>query len=43
MSCCCPVCDARTIELIQAIDDLRRSVVMAIQERQSGDRRGISY
>ena len=30
--CCCPSCDARMIELIQAIDDLRRSLVIAIQE-----------
>jgi len=31
--CCCPSCDARMIELIQAIDDLRRSLVIAMQER----------
>ncbi len=32
MSCCCSTCDARMIELIQAIDDLRRSLVIAMQE-----------
>ncbi len=32
MSCCCSTCDARMIELIQAIDDLRRSLVIAQQE-----------
>jgi len=32
MSCCCPSCDARMIELVQAIDDLRRSLVIAMQE-----------
>ncbi len=26
MSCCCPSCDARMIELIQAIDELRRTL-----------------
>jgi len=31
--CCCPSCDARMIELIQAIDDLRRSLVIVMQER----------
>ena len=31
--CCCSTCDARMIELIQAIDDLRRSIVIALQER----------
>jgi len=30
--CCCPSCDARMIELIQAIDDLRRSLVIVLQE-----------
>lgn len=40
MSCCCASCDARMIELVQAIDDLRRSIVIVLQER---DRRGISY
>lgn len=30
--CCCPSCDARMIELIQAIDDLRRSLVIVMQE-----------
>lgn len=33
MSCCCSTCDARMIELIQAIDDLRRSLVIVLQER----------
>lgn len=32
MSCCCAVCDARMIELVQAIDDLRRSVVIVLGE-----------
>jgi hypothetical protein len=32
MSCCCPSCDARMIELVQAIDDLRRSLVIVMQE-----------
>ena len=32
--CCCPSCDARMIELIQAIDDLRRSLVIIMQEHQ---------
>ena len=32
MSCCCSTCDARMIELIQAIDDLRRSLVIVMQE-----------
>ena len=32
MSCCCASCDARMIELVQAIDDLRRSLVIALQE-----------
>ncbi len=32
MSCCCSTCDARMIELIQAIDDLRRSLVIVQQE-----------
>ncbi len=31
--CCCSTCDARMIELIQAIDDLRRSIVIVLQER----------
>ncbi len=31
--CCCPSCDARMIELIQAIDDLRRSLVIVMQEK----------
>ena len=31
-SCCCSTCDARMIELIQAIDDLRRSLVIVLQE-----------
>jgi hypothetical protein len=37
--CCCPSCqshshpDARMIELIQAIDDLRRSLVIVLQEQ----------
>ncbi len=30
--CCCSTCDARMIELIQAIDDLRRSLVIVLQE-----------
>ncbi len=30
--CCCSTCDARMIELIQAIDDLRRSLVIVQQE-----------
>ncbi len=30
--CCCPSCDARMIELVQAIDDLRRSLVLALRE-----------
>jgi hypothetical protein len=34
MSCCCPSCDARMIELVQAIDDLRRSLVIVLQERE---------
>ncbi len=33
MSCCCPSCDARMIELVQAIDDLRRSLVIVLQEQ----------
>lgn len=33
MTCCCPSCDARMIELVQAIDDLRRSLVIVLQER----------
>ena len=33
MSCCCASCDARMIELVQAIDDLRRSLFIAMQER----------
>ncbi len=40
MSCCCSTCDARMIELIQAIDDLRRSLVIVQQEskiRQDDD------
>ena len=32
MSCCCPSCDARMIEFVQAIDDLRRSLVIVLQE-----------
>ncbi len=32
MSCCCASCDARMIELVQAIDDLRRSLVLVLQE-----------
>ena len=32
MSCCCASCDARMIELVQAIDDLRRSLVIVLQE-----------
>ena len=32
MSCCCSTCDARMIELVQAIDDLRRSLVIVLQE-----------
>lgn len=39
-SCCCSTCDARMIELIQAIDDLRRSLVIVLQESkltQSGN------
>ena len=31
-TCCCASCDARMIELIQAIDDLRRSLVIVQQE-----------
>lgn len=31
-TCCCPSCDARMIELIQSIDDLRRSLVIVLQE-----------
>ncbi len=34
MSCCCETCDARMIELVQAIDDLRRSLVIVLQESQ---------
>jgi phage baseplate assembly protein W len=34
MSCCCAGCDARMIELVQAIDDLRRSLVIVLQEAQ---------
>lgn len=33
MTCCCPSCDARMIELVQAIDDLRRSLVIVLQEK----------
>ena len=43
MSCCCASCDARMIELVQAIDDLRRSIVIVLQENRSGGRHGISY
>ncbi len=32
MRCCCASCDARMIELVQAIDDLRRSLVIVLQE-----------
>lgn len=32
MSCCCASCDARMIELVQAIDDLRRSLVIVLQD-----------
>ena len=32
MSCCCASCDARMIELVQAIDDLRRSLVIVLQQ-----------
>ncbi len=32
MSCCCASCDARMIELVQSIDDLRRSLVIILQE-----------
>ena len=37
--CCCASCDARMIELVQAIDDLRRSLVIVLQEKNtsSGD------
>ncbi len=35
MSCCCASCDARMIELVQAIDDLRRSLVIVLQENNS--------
>ncbi len=31
-ACCCHTCDARMIELIQSIDDLRRSLVIVLQE-----------
>ena len=41
--CCCASCDARMIELVQAIDDLRRSLVIVLQEKTFGDRNGISY
>jgi hypothetical protein len=41
--CCCPSCDARMIELIQAIDDLRRSLVIAIRENQVSPVRGNYY
>ncbi len=34
MSCCCASCDARMIELVQAIDDLRRSLVLVLQEHK---------
>ncbi len=34
LGCCCPTCDDRMIELIQAIDDLRRSLVIVLQEMQ---------
>ena len=34
MTCCCPSCDARMIELVQALDDLRRSLVIVLQERE---------
>ncbi len=37
LGCCCPTCDDRMIELIKAIDDLRRSVVIALQERMVSD------
>lgn len=45
-ACCCHTCDARMIELVQAIDDLRRSLVIVLQdmaqnpERFSGDHVG---
>ena len=34
MTCCCASCDARMIELVQAIDDLRRSLVVVLQEHK---------
>ncbi len=45
MSCCCPSCDARMIELVQAIDDLRRSLVIVMRERvvQKDDTFGDRY
>jgi len=38
--CCCSTCDARMIELIQAIDDLRRSLVIVQQESKIRQERG---
>ena len=42
MSCCCPSCDARMIELVQAIDDLRRSLVIVLQESRLASSSDIS-
>ncbi len=32
MTCCCASCDARMIELVQAIDDLRRMLELQLTE-----------
>ena len=42
MSCCCASCDARMIELVQAIDDLRRSLVIVLQEVRDSKTSGSS-
>ena len=46
-ACCCHTCDARMIELVQAIDNLRRSIVIVLQdiaERPSRfDMDGVAY
>jgi len=44
MTCCCPTCDGRLIELVQSIDDLRRSLVIAIQNLETDDAPpGVAY
>ena len=42
MSCCCSTCDARMIELVQAIDDLRRSLVIVLQ-KSDFNHDGVAY